>query len=96
VKEIIEAMEAGAEIIKVFPSEQVGPGFVKAVRSPLPQAQLMPTGGVSLDNTAAWIKAGCVAVGVSGNLTGMKTANDSKAITALAKQFLEKIKEARG
>jgi 2-dehydro-3-deoxyphosphogluconate aldolase/(4S)-4-hydroxy-2-oxoglutarate aldolase len=96
VKEIIEAMEAGAEIIKVFPSEGVGPGFVKAVRSPLPQAQLMPTGGVSLDNVTDWIKAGCVAVGVSGNLTGMKTAHDSKAITSLAKEFLEKIKKARG
>ena len=95
VKEIIEAMEAGAEIVKVFPSEGLGPGFVKAVRSPLPQAQLMPTGGVSLDNVTDWIKAGCVAVGVSGNLTGMKTANDSAAITELAKQYLEKIRKAR-
>jgi 2-dehydro-3-deoxyphosphogluconate aldolase/(4S)-4-hydroxy-2-oxoglutarate aldolase len=95
VKEIIESMEAGADIIKIFPSEGLGPGFVKAVRSPLPQAQLMPTGGVSLDNVTDWIKAGCVAVGVSGNLTGMKTAHDSKAITDLAKQFLEKIRKAR-
>lgn len=96
VKEIIEAMEAGADIIKIFPSEGLGPGFVKAVRSPLPQAQLMPTGGVSLDNVSDWIKAGCVAVGVSGHLTGMKTANDPNAITELAKQFLEKIRKARG
>ncbi len=95
VKEIIDAMEAGADIIKIFPSEGLGPGFVKAVRSPLPQAQLMPTGGVSLDNVSDWIKAGCVAVGVSGHLTGMKAANDSKAITDLAKEFLEKIRKAR-
>jgi 2-dehydro-3-deoxyphosphogluconate aldolase/(4S)-4-hydroxy-2-oxoglutarate aldolase len=95
VKEIIEAMEAGADIIKIFPSEGLGPGFVKAVRGPLPQAQLMPTGGVSLDNVTDWIKAGCVAVGVSGNLTGMKTAHDSKAITDLAKEFLERIRKAR-
>jgi len=95
VKEIIEAMEAGADIIKIFPSEELGPGFVKAVRSPLPQAQLMPTGGVSLDNVTDWIRAGCVAVGVSGHLTGMKTANDSKAITDLAKEFLERIRKAR-
>ena len=95
VKEIIESMEAGADIIKIFPSEGLGPGFVKAVHSPLPQAQLMPTGGVSLENVTDWIKAGCVAVGVSGNLTGMKTANDSKAITDLAKEFLEKIRKAR-
>ena len=95
VKEIIEAMESGADIIKIFPSEGLGPGFVKAVRSPLPQAQLMPTGGVSLDNVTGWIQAGCVAVGVSGHLTGSKTANDSKSITELARQFLEKIKKAR-
>jgi 2-dehydro-3-deoxyphosphogluconate aldolase / (4S)-4-hydroxy-2-oxoglutarate aldolase len=96
VKEILEAMEAGADIIKIFPSEGLGPGFVKAVRSPLPQAQLMPTGGVSLDNVADWIRAGCVAVGVSGHLTGIKTAHDSRTITDLAKQFLEKIRKARG
>jgi 2-dehydro-3-deoxyphosphogluconate aldolase / (4S)-4-hydroxy-2-oxoglutarate aldolase len=95
VKEIIEAMEAGAEIIKIFPSEGLGPGFVKAVRSPLPQAQLMPTGGISLDNVTDWIKAGCVAVGVSGHLTGMKDANDSKAITDLAREFLDRIRKAR-
>jgi 2-dehydro-3-deoxyphosphogluconate aldolase/(4S)-4-hydroxy-2-oxoglutarate aldolase len=95
VKEIIAAMETGAEIIKIFPSEGLGPGFVKAVRSPLPQAQLMPTGGVSLDNVTDWIKAGCVAVGVSGHLTGNNTANDSKKITETAKQFLEKIQKAR-
>lgn len=96
VKEIIEAMEAGADIIKIFPSEGLGPGFVKAVRSPLPQAQLMPTGGVSLDNVTDWIQAGCVAVGVSGHLTGAKTADDSKTITETAKQFLAKIQKARG
>lgn len=96
VKEIIAAMELGAEIIKVFPSEGLGPGFVKAVRSPLPQAQLMPTGGVSLDNVTDWIQAGCIAVGVSGHLTGNKTASDSKAITETARQFLTKIKKARG
>ena len=95
VKEVIDAMEAGAEIIKIFPSEGLGPGFVKAVRSPLPQAQLMPTGGVSLDNVADWIKAGCIAVGVSGHLTGYGNARDSNLIVDTAKQFLTKIRQAR-
>src|SRR5262245_43242055 len=81
VKEILEAMEVGAEIIKIFPSEGLGPGFVKAVRSPLPHAQLMPTGGVSLDNVTDWIKAGCIAVGVSGHLTGVQAPADSSTIT---------------
>jgi len=95
VKEVIAAMEAGAEIIKIFPSGGLGPGFVKAVRSPLPQAQLMPTGGVSLDNVTDWIKAGCIAVGVSGHLTGYGNARDSNFIVDTAKQFLTKIRQAR-
>ena len=96
VKEILAGMESGAEIVKIFPSEGLGPGFVKAVRSPLPQAQLMPTGGVSLDNVAAWIEAGCVAVGVSGHLTGMRQPHDPDTITRLAREFLARIRKARG
>jgi 2-dehydro-3-deoxyphosphogluconate aldolase/(4S)-4-hydroxy-2-oxoglutarate aldolase len=96
VKEILEAMEAGADIVKIFPSEGLGPGFVKSVRSPLPQAALMPTGGVSLANAADWIKAGCVAVGVSTHLTGMGAGHDSPTITQLARQFIDTIRKARG
>ena len=52
IKEVIEGMECGADIIKVFPGEILGPGFIKAVKGPLPQAQLMPTGGVGVENAA--------------------------------------------
>ena len=96
IKEIVEGMEAGADIIKVFPGEAFGPGFVKAVKGPLPQAPLMPTGGVGLDNVAEWIKAGCVAVGVGGNLTGGAKKGDYQSITDIAKEFLAKIRAARG
>ena len=96
VREIVEAMECGADIIKVFPGETLGPGFVKATKAPLPQAPLMPTGGVSIDNVAEWIRAGSVAVGVGGSLTaGAKTGN-YQAITDLARQFVQRIREARG
>jgi len=94
--EIIEAMECGADIVKVFPGETLGPAFVKAVRGPLPQASLMPTGGVTLENVSEWIKAGSVAVGVGGNLTAGAKSGDYASITKLARQFVEKIKEARG
>ncbi len=94
--EVIAAMECGADIVKVFPGEILGPAFVKAVRGPLPQAQLMPTGGVSIENVAEWIKAGAVAVGVGGNLTAGAKTGDFASITKLARQFVEKIKEARG
>ena len=94
-REIVEAMEAGADIIKVFPGETLGPGFVKAVRGPLPQASLVPTGGVSVDNVGDWIEAGCVAVGVGGNLMAGAKKGDYDSITKLAKQFTSKIREAR-
>lgn len=95
VREIVEAMECGADIIKVFPGESLGPEFVKAARGPLPQANLMPTGGVSIDNAANWIKAGCVAVGAGGNLTGAAKSGDYQAVTDLAKRFIETIRAAR-
>ncbi len=94
-REVVEAMECGADIVKVFPGEIMGPAFVKAVKGPLPQAQLMPTGGVTLENVSDWIKAGSVAVGVGGNLTAGAKSGDFASITRLARQFVEKIKEAR-
>ena len=92
---VVEAMECGADIVKVFPGEILGPTFVKAVKGPLPQASLMPTGGVTLENVADWIRAGSVAVGVGGNLTAGAKTGDFASITRLARQFVEKIKEAR-
>jgi 2-dehydro-3-deoxyphosphogluconate aldolase/(4S)-4-hydroxy-2-oxoglutarate aldolase len=94
--EVIAAMECGADIVKVFPGETLGPAFVKAVKGPLPQASLMPTGGVNLDNVADWINAGSVAVGVGGNLTAGAKTGDFASITQFARRFVEKIKEARG
>src|SRR5579872_1212393 len=95
VTEIVEAMESGAEIIKIFPGEILGPRFVKAVKGPLPNASLMPTGGVSLENVAEWIHAGCVAVGVGGSLTARAKHGDFAAITGQAKQFVARVREAR-
>jgi 2-dehydro-3-deoxyphosphogluconate aldolase/(4S)-4-hydroxy-2-oxoglutarate aldolase len=93
--EIVKAMECGADIVKVFPGETLGPAFVKAVKGPLPQAALMPTGGVSLENVGEWIRAGCVALGVGGNLTAGAKKGDFQSITDMAKQFVEKIRQAR-
>lgn len=93
--EIIDAMECGADIVKVFPGDTLGPAFVKSVRGPLPQASLMPTGGVDINNVGEWMKAGCVAVGVGGNLTASAKTGDFKTITKLAKQFIAEIRRAR-
>jgi 2-dehydro-3-deoxyphosphogluconate aldolase/(4S)-4-hydroxy-2-oxoglutarate aldolase len=96
IREVIEAMECGADIVKIFPGEILGPAFVKAVKAPLPQAQLMPTGGVDLKNVEDWIKAGACAVGVGGNLTAGAKTGDYASITDIALQFVARIKQARG
>lgn len=95
VKEMIEAMEYGADIVKLFPGDAFGPKMVKALHGPVPQAKIMPTGGVSLDNVEQWFKNGVVAVGAGGCLTGGAKTGDYKLITETAKQFVEKIKAAR-
>lgn len=89
--EMIKAMEAGADVIKVFPGSLVGPEYIKAVKGPLPQAVLMPTGGVSLDNVDKWIKNGCIAVGVGGNLT----KGSIEEMTRAAKELVDKVKSVR-
>jgi 2-dehydro-3-deoxyphosphogluconate aldolase/(4S)-4-hydroxy-2-oxoglutarate aldolase len=94
-REIVDAMECGADIVKLFPGETLGPAFVKAVKGPLPQASLMPTGGVAVDNVAEWIKAGAVAVGVGGSLTAGAQSGNFQLITDTAKQFIERIQQAR-
>ena len=96
IKEMVTAMELGADIIKVFPGELVGPSYIKAVKGPLPQAPLVPTGGVSLENAAEWIKNGCVAVGVGGSLTAGAKTGDYEAVTEMAKKFVAAVQKARG
>lgn len=95
VREVAEAMELGARLIKLFPGEVLGPSFVKAVLGPLPQARLVPTGGVSLENVKDWIRAGAVAVGVGGNLTASARTGDYGAVADAVRRFLEAIAAAR-
>jgi 2-dehydro-3-deoxyphosphogluconate aldolase/(4S)-4-hydroxy-2-oxoglutarate aldolase len=94
--EIVEALECGVDIVKVFPGETLGPAFVKAARAPLPHASLMPAGGVTIDNAAEWIAAGSVALGVGGSLTAGAKTGDFKAVTDLTRRFINVIREARG
>lgn len=93
--EIKQAMEAGADIIKLFPGSAFGPSFIKAVKAPLPQANIMPTGGVDLENVGDWLKNGAVAVGVGGNLVAPASTGDYDKITLVAQQYIQKVKEAK-
>lgn len=95
ITEMIKAMEAGCDIIKLFPGNTYGPSYVKAVKGPLPYINLMPTGGVSLDNVHEWIKAGCIAVGVGGELTKPAQDGHFDLVTENAKAFLKAAKLAK-
>lgn len=93
--EMIRAMEAGCDIIKVFPGNAFGPSYIKAIKGPLPQVNLMPTGGVSLNNVDQWIKNGCVAVGVGTDLTNPAKTGNFAEVTRKAREYVEKVKQAR-
>ena len=95
IKEVVEAMEAGADIVKIFPGDLFGPKIIKDIKGPIPYAKMMPTGGVDIDNVHEWINAGAVAVGTGSSLTKGAKTGDYAAVTATAKQFVAKVKEAR-
>jgi 2-dehydro-3-deoxyphosphogluconate aldolase/(4S)-4-hydroxy-2-oxoglutarate aldolase len=95
IKEVVEAMEAGSDMIKLFPGEVFGTKMIKAIHGPIPQAKLMPTGGVDILNAKEWIKAGAAALGAGSSLIGGAKMGNYTDITAKAKQFVSLIKEAR-
>ena len=95
--EILTAWECGADIVKVFPATAVGPRYFKDVKAPLPQIDLMPTGGVDLDNAGDFIRAGACAVAVGGNLLDQAAvaADDWQALTDTSRQYVEAVGNAR-
>jgi 2-dehydro-3-deoxyphosphogluconate aldolase/(4S)-4-hydroxy-2-oxoglutarate aldolase len=96
--EILSAWEAGADIVKVFPSDITGPAYLKALHGPLPQVRLMPTGGVNLKTAADFIKAGACALGVGGSMVEPQAiaSRDFARIESLAKQYVDIVRAARG
>lgn len=95
ITEVLTAMEAGVDIVKIFPADLFGPKIIKDIKGPLPHAKMMPTGGVSVENAAEWIKAGAVALGAGSSLTAGAKTGDYAKITETAKKFIAAIKEAR-
>ena len=93
--EAITALEAGCDIIKVFPGNVVGPGAISSFKGPLPQGDFMPSGGVDVDNVDKWIKAGACAVGTGSSLTKGAKTGDFAAVTARAREFVEAVAAAR-
>lgn len=97
--EVLTAWEQGGDLIKVFPCDNVGgASYIKALKAPLPQIDLVPTGGVTLENAAEFIQAGATAVAVGSSLMDKRAivAHDWDAIAAQAKRFVAAVQEARG
>jgi len=95
--EILEAHDAGADIVKVFPATTLGPQYIKDVRAPLPQVRLMPTGGVTPENAGDWIRAGAVAVAAGSSLLDSAAIESGRfeVITANARRFVDNVSAAR-
>jgi 2-dehydro-3-deoxyphosphogluconate aldolase/(4S)-4-hydroxy-2-oxoglutarate aldolase len=95
--EILTAWEAGADIVKVFPADVVGPSYLKTIHGPLPQVRLLPTGGVNLDTLEAFVKAGACAVGLGSSLVEKAALEqrDMARITSLAAAYVKKIRDLR-
>ncbi|WP_281890154.1 bifunctional 2-keto-4-hydroxyglutarate aldolase/2-keto-3-deoxy-6-phosphogluconate aldolase [Paenibacillus sp. YYML68] len=96
IQEIQKALELGVDVVKLFPGNLYSPAMIKAIKGPLPQANIMPTGGVSLSNLGEWIKAGAVAVGIGSDLTSdaVKTG-DYSLVAKKAAQYIEAYRAAK-
>lgn len=93
--EISTALKAGADIIKLFPGSLASPAAIKAIKGPLPQVNLMPTGGVKLANLKDWFTAGAVVVGVGGDLTRPAVRGDYEAVTQNAQAYVAELRAIR-
>jgi 2-dehydro-3-deoxyphosphogluconate aldolase/(4S)-4-hydroxy-2-oxoglutarate aldolase len=96
--EVVAAWQAGADLVKIFPCGPVGgPRYIKALKGPFPQIEFVPTGGVNLDTTPEFIKAGAFAVAVGSELVDVKALREGKleVITANARKYLEAVRSAR-
>ncbi|WP_408011767.1 bifunctional 2-keto-4-hydroxyglutarate aldolase/2-keto-3-deoxy-6-phosphogluconate aldolase [Pseudalkalibacillus sp. A8] len=87
IREMIEALEAGCDVLKLFPANQFDPSFIRSVNGPLPHVRLMPTGGINLDNMEDWLEAGAVACGIGSDLNKAYQQGGFEAVVKLSKQY---------
>jgi len=92
------AHEAGADFIKIFPADTLGPNYIKGIRAPLPHLRIVPTGGVDVHNVGDFLKAGCAALGVGSSLVSAKILQDANwpELTRKAAEFVAAAREAKG
>ncbi|MDR1567966.1 MAG: bifunctional 4-hydroxy-2-oxoglutarate aldolase/2-dehydro-3-deoxy-phosphogluconate aldolase [Streptococcaceae bacterium] len=95
ITEMTTALQYGADIIKFFPGSAFGPSIISAFKAPLPQLNIMPTGGVSLDNLEEWFQVGVIAVGVGGNLLAPAAKGDFDEVTKIAQAYVAKLRKIK-
>ncbi|MGP4079037.1 bifunctional 2-keto-4-hydroxyglutarate aldolase/2-keto-3-deoxy-6-phosphogluconate aldolase [Pseudalkalibacillus sp. R45] len=90
IRDMVEAMEAGSDVLKLFPANQFDPSFIRSVNGPLPHARIMPTGGINLDNIEDWLEAGAVACGIGSDLNKAYQQGGLEAVVNLSEQYVTK------
>ena len=85
---MIDALEHGCDVMKLFPANNLQPSFIKAVNGPLPHVRMMPTGGINIDNFMDWLDMGAFAVGVGSDLTKAYRANGASAVTEQCEKYI--------
>ncbi|WP_170885552.1 bifunctional 2-keto-4-hydroxyglutarate aldolase/2-keto-3-deoxy-6-phosphogluconate aldolase [Bacillus alkalicellulosilyticus] len=95
ITEMKTAMEYGVDIVKLFPGNNYSPSMINSVKGPMPQVNIMPTGGINIHNAKEWIENGAVAIGIGSDLAKPAKVGDFKEVTRLAKQYVDIVREAR-
>lgn len=93
IREMATALEAGCDVLKLFPANHFDPSFIKSVNGPLPNVRIMPTGGINLDNMNDWLQAGAVATGIGSDLNKAYKSGGYDAVVELSKKYMQKIAE---
>jgi 2-dehydro-3-deoxyphosphogluconate aldolase/(4S)-4-hydroxy-2-oxoglutarate aldolase len=93
VKEMAEALEAGCDILKLFPANDFEPSIIGSIRGPIPNVNIMPTGGVNLSNMSGWLSAGAIAVGIGSDLNKAYNSGSHELVVEVTKKYVEILKE---
>jgi 2-dehydro-3-deoxyphosphogluconate aldolase/(4S)-4-hydroxy-2-oxoglutarate aldolase len=96
INEIVKAHECGVDVVKLFPGSAFGQGYIKAIKGPLPYANVMVTGGVNIENIDLWVKSGADLVGIGGELNQLGEEGKFEEISYICKKYIEKFNEVRG
>lgn len=94
IKEIVEALEHGCDVVKLFPANNLDPTFINAINGPLPHVRIMPTGGVNLNNFKDWLDKGAFAVGVGSDLTKAYRTNGAEAVKEQSMKYINQLRKS--